>query len=88
MAIEIEDRLCKNCVAYEPTKGECRKTSVFQAREPGDWCMEFTTWDVQDHPGAAPDEHWKMVGRVRGVDSKLVTNPLGRDLLLKTLLEV
>lgn len=82
MILVKEDRCCKNCVAYEPTKNECRKTPEFVVRQPEDWCLQFITWIEQTHPGADPLDNWRMQTIFVDEDQKEIDNPLGRDLVI------
>ena len=84
MIITKGDRCCKNCIAYEPSKSECRKKPEFVTRQPEEWCLEFLTWIEQTNPGADPLDNWKLQSMIIEADQKETNNPLGRDIILTT----
>jgi len=84
MAIDRLNRRCRNCVAYAPLAQECRLNPAARAKGPFEWCMQWVSFDVQDHPGADPNDNWKVVGRIVPDDMQEETNPLGRTLATET----
>lgn len=79
--MERVDRVCKNCVHYEPNSAECRRYPDAVTKTPDSWCTaEFLSYEAATHPGTS--DNWKTVQGLEGDDLAKVENPLGRDTII------